>query len=155
MVQSVTRGTVDDWRISDILSVMNHHRPNVNEYEENDVCKLLQREDEGKNMIWYRLRKAIHGMEGMRSIWSWHDPLVVWLMYMLIDQRVVFSPMDPVDEKIGEGDEEWKLEEVVPQTRAILRGIIHLAVSSNLAEEKWDGENGHYRQRSQRLLDLK
>lgn len=53
MMQSVACCTIDDWRVRNIFSVMDHHRPYVNEDEENDVSKLLQWEDEGEHVVWY------------------------------------------------------------------------------------------------------
>jgi hypothetical protein len=73
---------------------------------------------------------------------------------MLVDQRVVFGSMNPVDEKVGEDDENWKLEVIVPQARAIFGRIVHLGVTSHLGDEEWNGEDSHYRQRPQCLLDL-
>jgi hypothetical protein len=53
MMQSVARCTVDNWRIRNIFSVVDHHRPNVDEDEENNVCKFLQWKDEWEHVIWY------------------------------------------------------------------------------------------------------
>jgi len=108
-MQSVARCTIDNWRIRNVFSIMNHHRPDIDEDKEDNVRILLQWKDEWEHVIRYRLRETIHGVESMRGIWSWHDPPVVRLMDMLIDSRMVFSSVDPVNEEVREDDENWKL----------------------------------------------
>lgn len=73
---------------------------------------------------------------------------------MLIESRMMFASVDPVDEEVGEYDEKWKLQVIVPQARTVLRSVVHLAVSSNLGDEEWGSANSHHRQRSQCLFDL-
>lgn len=146
--------TVDDWRVCNVFSIVNHDGPYVDEDEQDHVCKLLQWEDEWKYVIRKRLRVTVHRMKGMRRVWSWHDPLMMRFVDMLVESRMVFGPVDPVDKEIGKGNEKWELEVIVPQARTVLGGVIHLAVSPDFGKEKWYGEDGHDGQRPQCLLNL-
>ena len=88
-MHGVTGSAVDDGRVRNILSVMDQDGPDVDEYEENNIGKFLQRKDEREDVIRDRLREAIHRVEGVRGIRRWHDPLVMRLMEVLVDQGVV------------------------------------------------------------------
>ncbi len=77
-------------------------RPNINEDEERDIRKLLQRENVWEDVIRYTLRKAIQWMECMARIRRGHDPLMMRFVQSLVNQRVVQPPMDPINEEIGE-----------------------------------------------------
>lgn len=63
--------------------------PDVDECEQNDVCNLVQRKDEGKNVIRHALRKAIDRMESMARIRRWHNPLMMRLVQRPIHTGVV------------------------------------------------------------------
>lgn len=154
MMQSVASCTVDDWRVCNIFSIVNHDRPYVDEDEQDYICKLLQWENEWKYVIRKRLGVAVHGMEGMRREWSWHNPLMMRLVDMLVESRMMLGSVDPVYEKIGEGNEKWELEVIVPQARTVLCGVIHLAVTPYFGEEEWYREDGHDGERPQSLLNL-
>lgn len=62
--------------------------------------------------------------------------------------------MDPVDEAIGEGDEEWKLQNVVPQPRTISEGVVHFGVAANFGEEARDGQCSYPWNGGNGLLDF-
>ena len=51
--------------------------PKVDEDEEGNICEFLQGENEREDVIWYTLRKAIHGVEGVASIWGRHNPFMM------------------------------------------------------------------------------
>ena len=72
-----------------------------------------------------------------------HDPLVVRLVKVLVDERVVEVAMDPVDAEVGEDEEDGELEEVVPHAGALLGGVVKLAVASNLEAHEGRGAEGH------------
>lgn len=55
-------------------------------------------------------------MESVRGERRGHDPLVVRLVQLLVEHRVVQGTVDPVDEEVGEADEEGELEKQVPAT---------------------------------------
>jgi hypothetical protein len=90
----------------------------------------------------------------MRSIWGWHDPLVVRLMQALVEDWMMETTMDPIYEKIGEHDKERELEKVVPQPWAIFGLVVHLAVSSYFCQEEWGSHQSHSWKRHARLLHL-
>jgi len=53
VVHCMAGGTINYGRISDIFAVVDQDGPDVDEHEEQDVRELLQREDEGEDMVWY------------------------------------------------------------------------------------------------------
>lgn len=53
----------------------------------------------------------------MRGERRGHNPLVVRLVQLLVEPGVVQSAVDPVNEEIGEADEEGELEKQVPATK--------------------------------------
>lgn len=116
VVHCVAGSAVDDGAVSHVLAVVDHNGPDLDEAEENNVGELLQREQEWEQMVWNGLRVAIKWVEGVRGEWGWHDPLVVRLVEVFVDERVVKTTVDPVDAEIGEGDEEGELQERVPAT---------------------------------------
>ena len=61
-------------------ALTNEDGPEVDEGEEGNICELLEREDEGKEVIWYTLREAIHGVEGVAGVRCRHNPLVMRLV---------------------------------------------------------------------------
>ena len=65
VVHGMASGAVDNGRVVRVLSVVDEHGPNVDKDEEGDVCELLEREKEGKDVVWQPLRVAVHGVEGM------------------------------------------------------------------------------------------
>jgi len=77
-------------------------RPDIDEDEERDIRELLQREDVWKDMIWYTLRKAIQWMESMACIRRGHNPPVMRFVQPLVYQRLMQTPVNPIDEEVGE-----------------------------------------------------
>lgn len=70
-------------------------------------------------MIRHALREAIERMERIARIGTGHDPPVMALVQVLVYSRVVQPSMDPVDEEIGEEEEEERLGNVVPDAWAV------------------------------------
>lgn len=62
--------------------------------------------------------------------------------------------VDPIDEEVGEQDEERELQVAVQRERRIRRSIVEFGVAAHLAEEKGRREDGHDRQRFQSLADF-
>jgi hypothetical protein len=122
---------------------MNHDSPDVDEDKERNVGKLLQRQNEWEDVVWNGLRKSIKGMEGMRSEGRWHDPLVVWLVEVLVDPWMVKTPVDPVDEEVCEEEEDGELEDIVPHSWTLLCRVVDLAVATNLKPKRSRGQDGH------------
>lgn len=143
VVQRVAGRAVDDRVVGEVLAVVDHDGPEVDKDEEEDVGHLLQREDEGEDVIRDGLGEAVDGVEGMAGVGRRHDPLVVRLVQALVDGGVVEAAVNPVDEEVGEDEEERELEEVVPQAGALLGDIVELAVAADLEQEQGRRHHGH------------
>lgn len=102
VVHSMAGGTVDDGGVRDVFAVMNQDSPDVDEDKKEDIGKFLQGEQEGENVVGDTLSVAVDGVEGMGGVRAWHNPFVVGLMQVLIDEGVVKAAVDPVDEEVGE-----------------------------------------------------
>lgn len=89
VVHRVASGTVDHGTVRNVLSVVDHDRPDIDEGEKRNVGELLQWEDEWEEVVWHTLAVAIKRVEGVAGVWRRHDPLVVWLVQCLVDTRVV------------------------------------------------------------------
>ena len=64
-------------------------------------------------MVGYGLQPAVYGVESNGCVGGGHDPFVVWLVEGFVDEGVVETAVDEVDEEVGEEEEEWELEVVV------------------------------------------
>lgn len=117
VVHGVAGGAVDDRTVGDIFTVVDHDGPDVDEHEKSNVGELLQREDEGEDVVRQRLSVAVERVESVRGERRGHDPLVVRLVQLLVNHGVVQAAVNPVDEEVGEADEEGELEKQVPATK--------------------------------------
>ena len=95
------------------VALTNEDSPEVDEGEEGNVCKLLEREDEWENVVWHTLGEAIHGVEGVAGVRGRHNPFVMRFVQRLVKLGVMQAPVDPVDTQIREGNEQWELKEIV------------------------------------------
>jgi len=181
MVHRVACSPVDDGRVGDVFTVIYRpvsairfawssngrtetrymgsrltyeDRPDINEDEERDVRKLLQWEDVWKDVIRYTLRKAIQWMESMARIRRGHDPLMMRFVQSLINQWVVQTPMDPIDEEIGEQDKEGELDDAVERERSVRGRVVKFSIAKDFAEEDGGGEYSHQWDGGEGLLDL-
>ena len=93
--------------------------PEVDEDEEGDICEFLQWKYEWEDVIWYTLRKAIHGVEGVASVRCWHDPFMMRFVQRPVNHGMMQSSVNPVDAQIRETDEQWKLKKVVESKGSI------------------------------------
>jgi len=143
VVHGVTRSAVYERAVGQVFAVVDEDRPELHEDEETEVCEFLHREYEGKDVVRQALHEAVDGVEGHGRIGGWHDPLVVRLVQMLIDEGVVQAPVDEVDDEIGEEEEQWELSQVVPQPRAVYVRVVELGVTADLGEEEWSCEEGN------------
>ena len=112
VVHGVAGGAVDDGRVGDVLAVVDHDGPDLDEGEEGDVGELLQREDEGEQVVGDGLGKAVERVEGVAGEGRGHDPLVVRLVQALVEELAVQGAVDPVDAEVGEGQEDGELDPV-------------------------------------------
>ena len=76
-------------------------------------------------------------------------------MQRLVDALVVQAAVDPVNAEIGEADEQWKLQPVVPDSRTLLCRVVELRVAAHFSQEPGRGEDGHDGESDVRLLHLK
>lgn len=143
MVHRMAGRAVDYRAVGDIFPVMDQDGPQVDEPEKDDVGEFLKREDEREQMVRNALRPAIQRMECVRCIRTGHDPLVMRLVERLVNQRVVQSAMDPIDAKIGEGDEQGELQEAVVGEGLLGESIVELRIPPNLGDQEWRGQQGH------------
>lgn len=60
-----------------------------------------------------------------------------------VEAGVVEGAVDPVDEEVGEADEEGELEVVVEGEGCVRRGVVEFSVAADFEEEKGSGEDGH------------
>ena len=144
VVHGVAGGTVDDGTVGNVLAVVNEDGPEVDEAEQEDVGQFLQREEEGEDVVGHTLRPAVERVESVRSEGGGHDPLVVRLVEGLVDAGVVQAAVDPVDEEIGEADEEWELDEAVEWEWLFGDGVVEFGVSSDLQNEEGCSQQGHW-----------
>ena len=100
-------------------SLTDEDSPKINEDEEGNICKFLQWEYEWEDVIWYTLRKAIHGVEGVASVRCWHDPFMMWFVQRPVNHGMMQSSVDPIDAQVRETYEQWKLQKVVKSKGSI------------------------------------
>jgi hypothetical protein len=136
-------GTIDDWMGYDKLAVVDHDGPHIDENEKYDVRPFLQREQEWEDVIWNRLGKSIKRVERVACERCWHNPLVVWLVEVLVDQRMMKTTMDQVDKKVGKKQEGRKLQDVVPHSWSILSCIVQLTITPYFSDETERRKGGH------------
>lgn len=158
VVHSVASSTIDDGTVRDVLAVVNQDGPNVDEHEESDVRKLLEREQEREDVVRQRLRISVKWVECMRGERCRHDPLVMRLMKLLVDQWVVLCTVDPINEEVGEHDEEGELKERVPSTHVpggrLWQLVVDERVAIDFGNEPRRGEKGNDGHCAQCLIDL-
>lgn len=64
------------------------------------------------------------------------------------------TPVYPVYAEICKEDEQWELEEVVPQSRAIGSGIVYLGITANFGQEESGGKCSHSGEATKGLFDF-
>jgi hypothetical protein len=163
VVHGVASRAVDDGRVGDVFTVVNHDGPDLDESEEGDVCELLQREDEGEQVVWDGLGEAVERVESVAGEGCGHDPLVVRLVQALVEELAVQGAVDPVDAEVGEGQEDRELNPVPgvaenAQERVgevgVSGRVVNEAHAANFGDEEGDGEEGHDGDGFEGLLDF-
>ena len=140
MVHGVASGTVHNGAIGNVLAIMNEDSPQIDETEQENISQFLERKDERENMVWYTLRPSIKRVESVRSIRARHDPLMMRLVQSAVNARVVQASVNPVDEEIGETDEEWELQNTVIWEWFFGDGIVEFSVSADFQDEEWSSQ---------------
>lgn len=64
-------------------------------------------------MIGYTLGETVEGVKGMACVRGGHDPFVMRFMQGFVYSGVMQTSMDPVNEEVGEANEQGELEDVV------------------------------------------
>ena len=119
------------------------HRPDIDEDEKHNVRKLLQWEQIGENVVRHTLCKAIERVKGVACVRGWHDPFVVRFMQRLVNERVVQSTVDPVDEKVREAKEEGELDNIIQRKWSVGGAVVKFRQTADFTEEKGGGEDCH------------
>lgn len=125
------------------MALTNEDCPEVDEGEESNICEFLEREDERKDVVWYTLGEAVHRVEGVAGIGRGHDPFVMRFVQNPVNLGIMQAPVNPVDTQIGEGNEQWELEEVVDSKWSVRRSVVEFPIATNFKQEEWRGENCH------------
>lgn len=154
MVCRVAGRPVDHGVVGDVLPIVNQDGPEIDKQERSDEKKLVHREEHRVYMVRKRLREPIQRVEGVARVRAGHDPSVMRLVETLVDNRMVQTPVDPVDQKIGEHDEEGHLHPVVPASGALGARIVEFGVPAYFEEEHGPRGDGHGRHRGDGLSDL-
>ncbi len=94
-----------EWTRDTEITVVNWHSPNVDADKEEEIGELVHGKHENVHVVWYALEETINGVECMAGKWCGDLPLVVRLVYCLVDGLVVEATVDPVDQAVGEEDE--------------------------------------------------
>lgn len=87
------------------IRVVNEHRPNVHGDKKGEVEVFLDREDVGEDVIGEGLEVAVDWVESVCGEGCGYDPPVVWFVNVLVDQRVVFPSMNPINAVISANEE--------------------------------------------------
>jgi len=152
VVHGVAGGAVDDGRVGDVLAVVDHDGPDLDEGEEGDVGELLQGEDEGEEVVGDGLGEAVERVEGVGGEGCGHDPLVVRLVQALVEELAVQGAVDPVDAEVGEGQEDGELDPVPGAAEegekrvgelGVGGGVVDEAEAADFGDEEGNGEDGH------------
>jgi len=158
VVHGVARRAVQDRAVGYVLAIVDQDGPDVDEGEERDVGEFLERKDEWEDVVWDALGEAVEWVEGVRCVRRWHDPFVVRLVETLVDHWMVQAAVDPVDAEVGEDEEEWQLQQVVPSVHsppcALRNRIVHLGITANFGEEEGHRTYRHDGHGFHRLLNL-
>lgn len=94
-------------------------------------------------MVREGLREAVEGVERVGGVRRGHDPFVVRFVQGFVDFRVVQAAVDPVDEEVGEEDEEGELEVIVEREGGLSRGVVEEGVAADFGGEEGGGEERH------------
>lgn len=145
MVHGVAGSAVDDRAVRDVFSIVNEDSPEIDESKEDHIGKLLERENEWEYVVRHTLRPTIEWMKSVRCERGGHNPFMMWFVQGSVDQRMMQTAMNPVDEEVGEQDEKWKLNKVVKRERSISGIVVQLSITPDLGQEERNSKDGHHR----------
>lgn len=121
--------------------------PYVDKNEQCNVRKFLKREKVRVKVVRNALCETIHGVKGMACVRGGHNPFVMGFMQNLVHLGVVQTPVNPIDQEIGECDKQGELKEIVTSKRCIGRSVVKFGVAAYFAKEKGCREYRHNRKR--------
>lgn len=94
--------------------IMDRYCPYVYEQEEHNVSDLVEGEEKDVNVIGHALQEAVDRMESVRGKRCCDLPTVVRFVDGFVEEAMMQSAVDPVDEEVGEEEER---EDVESKTR--------------------------------------
>lgn len=114
MMRSVARRAIDDRVVGNVFSIMDSNGPKVDKDEGADKDELVHGKEKRVQVVRCRLDEAVEGVECVAGVRAGHDPFVMTLVQVLVDQGGVQPSVCPVNAEVGEHDEEEYLSIVVP-----------------------------------------
>jgi len=105
---SVVSSTVDNWLQKCWhfeAAVVDRDGPDVDANVQCQIQQLVQWEQEHVNVVRHALHESVDRVKRMTGVRRRHFPQVMWLVYCCVDQTMVETTVDPVDEAVGEEDE--------------------------------------------------
>jgi len=107
MMISVVCSSVDhrlqQWRNLEV-AVVDRHRPDVDGNVECQVQHLVQREHKHVDVIRYALHEAVDRVKRVTGVWRRHFPRMMRLVDVCVDQAVMETSVNPIDEAVREED---------------------------------------------------
>ena len=96
-------------------------------------------------MVGRALSKSIDRVERVARERRWNNPPMMLLVHLFVDQRMVKTPMNPINAEVCETNEERELQVVVPPSRAFARAVVHFRITSDFKQEARHGQKSHER----------
>ena len=107
-MEGVMRRPIDDVLQpvpGDHIRIVNEYRPHVHPNEESKVEVFLDGEEVGEDVVGEGLEVPVEWVERVGGEGGRYDPLVVWLVEVLVHAWMVFPSVDPIDAVIGKHEE--------------------------------------------------
>lgn len=114
----------------------------------------MHREQHREQVIGGTLREPIQRMERIARIRRGHDPPMMGLVQVLVNQGKMQASMNPVNQEVGEEHEEAELGVVVPAAGAVFGSVVELGVTANFEKENHACRDGNSRHGDEGLSDL-
>ena len=84
MVDGVTRGSVDDSTVGNVLAIVNDRCPDVDKQEEDHVEPFVEWEDEDEDRVRRSLEESVERVKRESRKRCGDDPLVMLLVEILV-----------------------------------------------------------------------
>ena len=128
-----------------VVTIMDGNCPDVHANVHCKVCQFVHGKQEDVQVVRDTLQKAINWVKGMARKGCRNNPLVVGLVECLVEVAVVQPAMDPVDQKVGETDEQkagdadappswgrqksWNRKILFHMSQTVVRGSVRQSVA--------------------------